>query len=59
VAAEVEPGDGHRDDDSQYHRAEQTDECEPTIERDMRAKNGEENGFNHYLLHDMPPARAH
>jgi hypothetical protein len=38
VAAQVEPGDGHRDDDSQCHRTEQTDQGEPSVERDMRAE---------------------
>ena len=38
MAAEIEPGDRHRDDDSQDDRADQADRCEPAIERDLRAE---------------------
>ena len=38
MAAEIEPGDRHRDDDSQDNRAGQANRREPAIERDVRAE---------------------
>src|SRR6476660_9475603 len=85
MTAQVEPGDRHRDDDSENHRAHETDQREPAIERNVgterqtiRAENFEqpnppgsdnepeqsadesqENGFDHYLSHNMRATRAH
>src|SRR6266852_2884495 len=85
MAAQVEPGDRHRDDDSENHGASETDGRQPSIERDMRAERqaicpenfeqsnsprahreteqsadeSQENGFDHYLSHDMHATRAH
>src|SRR5437763_10132267 len=85
MSAEVEPGDRHRDPDSENYGARETNQREPAIERDVgaerqtiRAENFEqsnsprahrqaeqsadesqENGFDHYLSHDVPSARAH
>src|SRR5260370_34014493 len=85
MSAKVEPGDRNRDHDSENHRAHETDQREPAIERNVgaerqtiRAKNFEqpntpgsdnepeqsadesqENGFDHYLSHNMRAARAH
>ncbi len=38
MAAQVEPGDRHRDHDSENHRANEPDRREPAIERDVRAE---------------------
>src|SRR5438094_2559849 len=85
MAGQVEPGDRHRDDDSENHSACETDRREPAIERDMRAERqaicpenfeqsssprayrqaeqsadeSQENGFDHYLSHNMRATRAH
>src|SRR5438874_13335741 len=85
MAAQVEPGDRHRDPDSENYGARETDQREPAIERNVgaerqtiRAENFEqpnppgsdnepeqsadesqENGFDHYLSHDMRATRAH
>src|ERR1700736_1509728 len=85
MSAQVEPGDRYRDDDSENHRAGETDGRQPAIERDMRAERqaicpenfeqsnsprahreaeqsadeSQENGFDHYLSHNMRATRAH
>src|SRR5256712_9680226 len=85
MSAQIEPGDRHRDDDSENHSANKTDGRQPAIERDMRAERqaicpenfeqpnsprahrqaeqsadeSQENGFDHYLSHDMRATRAH
>src|SRR5947208_16535308 len=85
MRAQVEPGDRHRDDDSENHSADETDGRQPAIERDMRAERqaicpenfeqsnsprahrkseqsadeSQENGFDHYLSHNMRATRAH
>src|SRR5437763_8032994 len=85
MSAEVEPGDRHRDPDSENYCARETNQRQPAIERDVgaerqtiRAENFEqsnspcahrqaeqsadesqENGFDHYLSHDMRATRAH
>src|SRR4051794_13615986 len=85
MAAQVEPGDRHRDPDSKNYGARETDQREPTIKRNMgaerqtiRAENfqqpnsprahrqpeqsageSQENGFDHYLSHNMRATRAH
>src|SRR4029077_13921417 len=38
MAAQVEPGNWQRDDDSENHGAHETDQREPAIERNVRAK---------------------
>src|SRR5207237_2312605 len=38
MSAQVEPGDRHRDDDSENHGARETDQREPAIERNVRAE---------------------
>src|SRR5216684_889595 len=38
MAAQVEPGDRHGDNDSDNHGANETDRRQPAIERDMRAE---------------------
>ena len=38
MAAEIEPGDRHRDDDAQDNRADQAERRQPAIERDLRAE---------------------
>src|SRR5436309_14692497 len=85
MAAQVEPGDRHRDPDSENSGARETDQREPAIERNVgaerqtiRAENFEqpnspgyddepeqsadesqENGFDHYLSHNIRATRAH
>src|SRR6267378_327518 len=85
MSGQAEPGDRHRDTDSQNHRANTTDGRQPAIERDMRAQRqaicpenfeqpnsprahrqpeqsadeSQENGFDHYLSHNMRATRAH
>src|SRR5215216_5873140 len=85
MSAEVEPGDRHRDEDSENYGARETDQREPAIERDVgaerqticaenfeqpnppgsdnepehSAEESQENGFVHYLLHNMRTTRAH
>src|SRR6202011_782300 len=85
MAAQVEPGDRHGDNDSENHSANETDGRQPAIKRDMRAERqticpenfeqpnsprahrqaeqstdeSQENGFDHYLSHDMRATRAH
>src|SRR5438309_3828906 len=38
MSAQIEPGDRHRDDDSENHSANKTDGRQQSIERDMRAE---------------------
>ncbi len=38
MAAKIEPGDRHRDHDSEKNRADEPDRGEPAIERDLRAE---------------------
>ena len=38
MAPEIEPGDWHRDDDSQNHRADQADQCERAVKRNLRTE---------------------
>src|SRR5438105_6034124 len=85
MSAQIEPGDRHRDDDSENHSANKTDGRQQSIERDMRAERqaicpenfeqsnsprahhkaeqsadeSQENGFDHYLSHDMRATCAH
>src|SRR5437868_14466392 len=85
MSAQIEPGDRHRDDDSENRSANKTDGRQPSIERDMRAERQaicpenfeqsnsprahhkaeqsaderQENGFDHYLSHDVRATRAH
>ena len=85
MAAQVEPGDRHRDPDSENYGARETDQREPAIERNVGAERqticpenfeqsnsprahrqaeqsadeSQENGFDHYLSHDMHATRAH
>src|SRR6266513_3874946 len=85
MSAQVEPGNRHRDPDSETYGARETDQREPTIERNVGAERqticpenfeqpnsprahrlpeqsadeSQENGFDHYLSHDMRATRAH
>src|SRR5437762_11236770 len=85
MSVQVEPGDRHRDPDSENSGARETSQREPAIERNVgaerqtiRAENFEqpnppgsdnepeqsanvsrENGFDHYLSHNMRATRAH
>src|SRR6266513_2847060 len=85
MTAKVEPGDRHRDDDSENCGARETEQREPTIEHNVGAKRqpiraenfeqpnppgsvnepeqsadeSQENGFDHYLSHNMRATRAH
>src|SRR5437879_13922580 len=85
MSAQVEPGDRHRDPDSENYCARETDQREPAIERNVGAERqticpenfeqsnsprahrqaeqsadeSQDDGFDHYLSHDMRATRAH
>src|SRR2546428_9590647 len=85
MSAQVEPGDRHRDPDSENYCARETDQREPAIESNVGAERqtiwpenceqsnsprahrqaeqsadeSQENGFDHYLSHDMRATRTH
>src|SRR5690242_5132782 len=85
ISAQIEPGDRHRDGDSENHSANKTDARQPAIERDMgperqaicaenfeqsnsprahreteqTADESQENGFDHYLPHNVRATCAH